>query len=81
MKQRPIGNMVMSTQLEARVNELEARVAFQELAVAELSDALAQARIENERTHRLLERTLDELRRFRAEPLADPGIEPPPPHY
>ncbi|MDP1697633.1 MAG: SlyX family protein [Xanthomonadaceae bacterium] len=71
----------MNTPLEARVDELEARVAFQELTVTELSDALAQARVENERTHRLLERTLDELRRFRAEPLTDPGIEPPPPHY
>ncbi|PKM01899.1 MAG: hypothetical protein CVV16_13315 [Gammaproteobacteria bacterium HGW-Gammaproteobacteria-6] len=71
----------MSTPLEARVDELEARVAFQELTVTELSDALAQARIENERTHQLLERTLEELRRLRAEPLTDPGIEPPPPHY
>lgn len=71
----------MNGSLEARVNELEARVAFQEISVIELSDALAQARSENQRTHRLLERTLDELRRLRAEPIVDPGSEPPPPHY
>lgn len=71
----------MSTPLEARVDELETRVAFQERTVTELSDALAQARVENERTHRLLERALDELRRLRTEPFADPGVEPPPPHY
>ncbi|PIQ36926.1 MAG: hypothetical protein COW59_09970 [Lysobacterales bacterium CG17_big_fil_post_rev_8_21_14_2_50_64_11] len=71
----------MSTAVEARVDELEARVAFQEHSLIELSDALALARLENERTHRLLERTLDELRRLRAEPFTDPGIEPPPPHY
>jgi len=35
----------MNTQLEARVDELEARVAFQELTVTELSDALAHPSI------------------------------------
>lgn len=71
----------MNTPLETRVDELETRVAFQERTLTELSDALAQARIDNQRTQRLLERALDELRRLRSEPFVDPGIEPPPPHY
>lgn len=71
----------MNTSLETRVDELETRIAFQERTLAELSDALAQVRIDNERSQRLLERALDELRRLRAEPFADPGVEPPPPHY
>lgn len=67
--------------LQARLAELETRVAFQEQALAELSDALAQARIETGRTAQLLQRALDELQRTRDPHMADPADEPPPPHY
>jgi SlyX protein len=71
---------------EQRLVELETRVAFQEHALAELSDALAAARDEEARTALLLHRALDELRQLRttlsAGPVsADPALEPPPPHY
>lgn len=67
--------------LEARVDELEARVAFQEAALAELSDALAQSRAESVSSLRLLDRVIGELRDLRSQGQGDPAIEPPPPHY
>lgn len=66
---------------EARITELETRMAFQEKAVQELSDALAQARLEAERHAALLRRLAAELAQGRAGLAADPADEPPPPHY
>ena len=67
--------------LEARLVELEMRLAFQENALAEMSDALAAARLEGERNAALVHRVMDELKSSRASFLADPADEPPPPHY
>jgi len=67
--------------LEARLVELEMRLAFQENALAEMSDALAAARLEAERNAALVHRVMDELKSSRASFLADPADEPPPPHY
>ena len=74
------------TGTDERLAELESRVAFQEHALGELSDALAAARDEEARTALLLHRVLDELRQLRLamatqSPSADPASEPPPPHY
>jgi SlyX protein len=67
--------------LEARLTELETRLAFQEHALAELGDALAASRIETARNAELLRRALDDLRQSRGDFFADPASEPPPPHY
>ncbi|MGO1540870.1 MAG: SlyX family protein [Luteimonas sp.] len=67
--------------LEARVVELETRFAFQEQALAELSDALAASRAESARNAELLRRGLEELKQARGGFFADPADEPPPPHY
>lgn len=71
----------MDSGLESRVVELETRLAFQEQAMAELSDALADARQELARNETLLRRALDELRASRPGVAGDPADEPPPPHY
>jgi SlyX protein len=71
----------LPAELEARLVELETRLAFQEHTVAELSDALAAARLESERNADLLRRALEELKSSRASFLADAAEEPPPPHY
>ena len=76
----------MSTPLDLRLTELETRLAFQEHALTELSDALAAARDEEARNALLLHCALDELRQLRtalsAAPLTgDAASEPPPPHY
>jgi SlyX protein len=67
--------------LEQRVVELETRLAFQEHAQNELSDALAELRAEAARSADLLRRVLEELKLHRGDLMADPADEPPPPHY
>ena len=69
-----------------RLMELETRLAFQEQALIELSDALAAARDEETRNALLLHRVLEELKQLRlamsnAPLTGDPSHEPPPPHY
>jgi SlyX protein len=68
-------------ELENRLTELETRLAFQEHALVELSDALAASRAETARNAELLRRTLDDLKHTRGDFFADPSSEPPPPHY
>ncbi len=67
--------------LECRVVELETRLAFQEQALAELSDALAATRLQADRNHDRLRQALEDLKHARGEAFADPAPEPPPPHY
>ena len=72
--------------LEQRLIELESRMAFQEQALEELSDALAAARDGEARNALLLHRALEELRQLRSAMAASPvtgdaASEPPPPHY
>lgn len=68
--------------LEARLVELEMRVSFQEQALAELSDALADARMQGMRNADVLRVLLEDLGKVRnALHSSDPASEPPPPHY
>ncbi len=72
--------------LEQRLVDLEMRLAFQEQALQELSDALASARDGESRNALLLHRAIDELRQLRGAMSAGPvtgdaANEPPPPHY
>jgi SlyX protein len=73
--------MMDAATLENRLAELEMRLAFQEHALAELSDALAASRIETARNAELLRRALEDLKQSRGDFFADPASEPPPPHY
>lgn len=67
--------------LEARLVELEMRVSFQEQALAEMSEALAEARMQGTRNADLLRHLLDDLGKVRTALYADAADEPPPPHY
>ncbi len=74
------------TDLEQRLVDLETRLAFQEQALLELSDALAAARSEEASNALRLHRALEELRQLRSAMAASPvtgdaASEPPPPHY
>ena len=76
----------MDEAIARRLADLETRLAFQEQALQELSDALAEARQEEARNALRLHRALDELRQLRSALAATPvtrdvGSEPPPPHY
>ena len=67
--------------IDARLVELETRLAFLEAALAEMSDALAAARMEAQRNADLFRRTMEELKSQRSMEMMDPSDEPPPPHY
>ena len=67
--------------LEQRLVELETRLAFQEHSLNEMSEALADARAENQRTALLLRTMVEELGKVRTSLFEDPASEPPPPHY
>lgn len=72
--------------LEQRLVDLEVRLAFQEQALLDLSDALAAARSEEASNALRLHRALEELRQLRSAMAASPvtgdaASEPPPPHY
>lgn len=71
----------MTQNLEERMAELEMRISFQEHALSELSDALAESRMEVYRQSEQLRRALDELKAMRNMVPGDSGTEPPPPHY
>ncbi len=67
---------------EQRIEELETRVSFQEHALNELSDALADARAEIARHSQLLARVVEEMKSARGAGVSvDAADEPPPPHY
>ena len=67
--------------IDARLVELEMRLAFLEASLAEMSDALAAARIEAGRNADLFRRAMEELKSQRSMETMDPADEPPPPHY
>ncbi|KRG75202.1 hypothetical protein ABB30_12160 [Stenotrophomonas ginsengisoli] len=68
--------------LEARLVELETRLSFQEHTMGELSDALAEARMEGARNANVLRSLMEDLGKMRnALNSSDPASEPPPPHY
>lgn len=67
--------------IEARLVELEMRLSFQEQALAELSEALADARMTGERNAQVIRHLLDDLGKVRSALYSDPADEPPPPHY
>ena len=68
--------------LEQRLVELETRLAFQEHALGELSEALADARMQGSRNADVLRLLLEDLGKVRnALNSSDPASEPPPPHY
>ena len=71
----------MGDGLEQRLVELETRLAFQEHAMGELSDALAETRLEAARLAELLRQAMEDLKLARGDLMADPASEPPPPHY
>ncbi len=67
--------------LEQRLVEMETRLTFQEQALSELSEALADARAESARNANLMRHLLEDLGKLRASLYENPADEPPPPHY
>ncbi|MGQ0801296.1 MAG: SlyX family protein [Pseudomarimonas sp.] len=66
---------------EQRLVDIESRLAFQEQALLELSDALAASRVEVARSAEMLRRAFDDLGQLRNGMHADAADETPPPHW
>jgi SlyX protein len=64
-----------------RLNDMETRIAFIERTLIEMSDALADARMESARDRARLERALADVGELRGMIPGDTLEEPPPPHY
>lgn len=77
----PVADENLEFQFDRRFTDLEMRFAFQEQAIAEMSDALAASRAEASRNHELLQRAMEDLKQLRSLLYSDPANEPPPPHY
>lgn len=65
---------------DARLVEIETRLAFQELALSELSDLVNQQRLGLEALRHALAQTSAELGSLR-DGLVPPAANEPPPHY
>ena len=74
-----VETMGKSTQ-DQRINELEARVAFQDDTIGALNDALVTQQIKISQLEKSLELLIGRFREVGAEPQP-PIFEEPPPHY
>jgi SlyX protein len=77
----PVPDTNLEFQFDRRFADLETRLAFQEQALIEMSDALASARAESSKNQALLMRALEDLKQLRNLLYSDPATEAPPPHY
>jgi len=71
----------MSADLLQRIESLESTVAFQERAIEDLSQALAEQYKQIEVLKREMKTLGTQLRNVEAHPALSTGPEPPPPHY
>ncbi len=71
----------MNLPSEQRLVDIESRLAFQEHALTEISDALAASRDEVGRQSELLRRALHDLGQLKTAMNADSADETPPPHW
>lgn len=67
----------MTEPSDTRLIELETKTAFNEDLVQQLNDVI----VGQERRIELLENQIRRLFKLLEQPQADPGEEPPPPHY
>lgn len=70
-----------TTRMNERLIDLETRIAFIERTLIEMSDALADARMESARDRARLERALADVGELRGMIPGDAQEEAPPPHY
>jgi SlyX protein len=71
----------MIKQLEAKVNDLEFQLAFQEQTIDELNDALTQQQLQLSRIQEQMSFMITKVKSLSSSNMADPSEETPPPHY
>jgi len=67
--------------LEARIAELESRVAFQDSTIEELNDVVVKQQFQIDKLEKNLEMLKAQLKNLAPSPLASENEETPPPHY
>lgn len=71
----------MSSELERRTEDLETRLAFQELTIEQLSEELAEQQRTVEKMRQQMDLVISKLREQAGSPVASQAEETPPPHY
>ncbi|MGR5158642.1 SlyX family protein [Vibrio owensii] len=68
-------------QLEARINNLECQLAFQEQTIEDLNGALSQQQLQITKMLDQMKYVVGKVKNMDSSNLADPSEETPPPHY
>ncbi|EEZ85037.1 MULTISPECIES: SlyX family protein [Vibrio] len=68
-------------QLEARINDLECQLAFQEQTIEDLNGALSQQQLQITKMLEQMKYVVGKVKNMDSSNLADPSEETPPPHY
>ncbi|EGQ7764527.1 SlyX family protein [Vibrio sp. 2304] len=68
-------------QLEARINDLECQLAFQEQTIEDLNGALSQQQLQITKMLDQMKYVVGKVKNMDSSYLADPSEETPPPHY
>ena len=68
-------------QLEARINDLECQLAFQEQTIEDLNGALSQQQLQITKMLDQMKYVVGKVKNMGSSNLADPSEETPPPHY
>ncbi|MCS0332898.1 SlyX family protein [Vibrio diabolicus] len=68
-------------QLEARINDLECQLAFQEQTIEDLNGALSQQQLQITKMLDQMKYVVGKVKNMDSPNLADPSEETPPPHY
>ncbi|HHF3119488.1 TPA: SlyX family protein [Vibrio alginolyticus] len=68
-------------QLEARINDLECQLAFQEQTIEDLNGALSQQQLQITKMLDQMKYVVGKVKNMDSSNLADPSDETPPPHY
>ncbi|EPI4820456.1 SlyX family protein [Vibrio alginolyticus] len=68
-------------QLEARINDLECQLAFQEQTIEDLNGALSRQQLQITKMLDQMKYVVGKVKNMDSSNLADPSEETPPPHY